>query len=57
MHAHGWGYKYNYNYMGTYMCVIMHTYIAKMTTAGSVPLDIIIIIYYTDDQLYNICHT
>ena len=43
---HGWEYKYNYNYMGTYVCVIMHTYIAKMTTAGSVPLDIIIIIIY-----------
>ena len=44
MHVHGWEYKYNYNYMGTYMCVIMHTYIAKTTTAGSMPFDIIIII-------------
>ena len=45
--------------MGTYMCVIMHTYIAKTTTAGSMPFDIIIIIilYRWSTVLYYIYAT
>ena len=46
MHAHGWEYNYIYRnlHISYYAHIYVRSYVGEMTTAGSMPFDIIIII-------------